>query len=174
MCSTHPPSSSRLLHPFSLIRRGLVIIQSVLCCVFQSLIYPMLMSKLKVPIPYLALTGMIIEFFAYLLITVDSEYGSMAATLLLWIGFSMAAPTSVSIISVSEGVMMMMIRPLHIPVCRVRHSPITTSSGRLLSFLRLSFSPLFTSTTRSGSMTSPLSPPSLPLLYLVMCARGIM
>ena len=69
---------------------------------FQSLIYPMLMSKLKVPIPYLALTGMIIEFFAYLLITVDSEYGSMAATLLLWIGFSMAAPTSVSIISVSD------------------------------------------------------------------------
>ena len=55
----------------------------------------MLMSKLKVPIPYLALTGMIIEFFAYLLITVDSEYGSMAATLLLWIGFSMAAPSLV-------------------------------------------------------------------------------
>ena len=35
--------------------------------------------------------------------TVDSEYGSMAATLFLWVGFSLAAPTSVSIISVGEN-----------------------------------------------------------------------
>ena len=47
--------------------------------------------------------GMILEFFSYLGMTMDSEYGSMAWTLVLWIGFSLAAPTSVSIISVGEA-----------------------------------------------------------------------
>lgn len=75
----------------------------MLCCVLQSLLYPWLTGILKVPIPYLALTGMILEFFSYLGMTMDSEYGSMAWTLVLWLGFSLAAPTSVSIISVGEA-----------------------------------------------------------------------
>ena len=64
--------------------------------------FPWLTTTMKMPIPYVALVGTIMEFFAYLGLTVDSQVVSMISSMLLWVGFSFAASTSVSIISVGE------------------------------------------------------------------------
>lgn len=82
-------------------RSTLIIVQSVICVVLEFWVYPWFTGKLKIPIPYLAGIGMAIEFFSYLGMTVDSEMGSMLFCTLLWIGYCFAAPTSVSILSVS-------------------------------------------------------------------------
>ena len=71
--------------------------------VLEFSVYPWLTGTVKVPIPYLAATGMAIEFFSYLAMTVDSEIGSMIACTVLWIGYCFAAPTSVSILSVRSS-----------------------------------------------------------------------
>ena len=80
---------------------GFIILQSVVCCLYQSFVYPWFTGKLKVPIPYLAIAGMIIQFFSYLCMTLNNQFVSMVASLFLWLGFNNAGPTSVSIISVS-------------------------------------------------------------------------
>ena len=64
--------------------------------------FPWLTTTMKMPIPYVALMGTIMEFFAYLGLTVDSQVVSMISSMFLWVGFSLAASTSVSIISVRE------------------------------------------------------------------------
>ncbi len=64
--------------------------------------FPWLTTTMKMPIPYVALIGTIMEFFAYLGLTVDSQVVSMISSMFLWVGFSFAASTSVSIISVRE------------------------------------------------------------------------
>lgn len=79
----------------------LVIVCSVLCCFLQTLVYPWLVSKVGIPIPHLATIGMVIEVFSYIgMSAINNELGSMAASLVLWIGFCCASPASVSIISV--------------------------------------------------------------------------
>lgn len=79
----------------------LVILSSVICCVFQTFIYPWLVSKVGIPIPYFATIGMVIEIFSYIAMSaINNELGSMIASLVLWIGFCCASPASVSIISV--------------------------------------------------------------------------
>lgn len=75
-------------------------IQSVVCCLYQTLVYPKLTATLKVPIPYLAIFGMIIQFYSYLGMTVNNQYVSMLCTIILFLGFNNAAPTSVSILTV--------------------------------------------------------------------------
>ncbi len=64
--------------------------------------FPWLTTTMKMPIPYVALMGTIMEFFAYLGLTVDSQVVSMISSMFLWVGFSFTASTSVSIISVGE------------------------------------------------------------------------
>ena len=83
-----------------MIVRSYIVLQSVVCCLYQSFVYPLLSGKLKVPIPYLAIFGMIIQFFSYLCMTLNNQYVSMVAGLFLWLGFNNAGPTSVSIITV--------------------------------------------------------------------------
>ena len=79
----------------------LVIICSVFTCVFQTLIYPLLVSKVGIPVPYLATIGMIIQIIAYnCMSAINNELGSMISVMVLWIGFCCGAPASVSIISV--------------------------------------------------------------------------
>ena len=74
---------------------------SVLTCIFQAFIYPWIVSTLNVPIPYLATIGCIIVFICFNLMSiVPTEIGSITASIILWIGFCCAAPSSVSIISV--------------------------------------------------------------------------
>ena len=64
--------------------------------------FPWLTTTMKMPIPYVALMGTIMEFSAYLGLTVDSQVVSMISSMFLLVGFSFAASTSVSIISVRE------------------------------------------------------------------------
>ena len=64
--------------------------------------FPWLTTTLKIPIPYVALMGTIMEFFAYLGLTVDVQAVSMISSMFLGVGFRFAASTSVSIISVTE------------------------------------------------------------------------
>lgn len=94
--------------------RALVIISSLICCVFQSFVYPWLVSKLGIPIPYLACFGMFVEIFSYIgMSAINNEMGSMIASLILWLGFCCASPASVSIISVREEGMDLINRRLH-------------------------------------------------------------
>ena len=83
-----------------MIVRSYIVLQSVVCCLYQSFVYPLLSGKLKVPIPYLAIFGMIIQFYSYLGMTVNNQYVSMLCTIILFLGFNNAAPTSVSILTV--------------------------------------------------------------------------
>ena len=79
-------------------------ISSVVTCIIQALIYPWIVNTLNVPIPYLATIGCFIVFICFILMSAAStEMGSMIASLILWIGFCCAAPSSVSIISVHTG-----------------------------------------------------------------------
>ena len=81
--------------------RVVVVISSVVTCVFQAFIYPWIVSTLNVPIPYLATIGSFIIFLSFILIAIlPTEIGSISASVILWIGFCCAAPSSVSIISV--------------------------------------------------------------------------
>ena len=74
---------------------------SVLTCIFQAFIYPWLISTLHFPIPYAATLGMIIECISFIVMSAaKTQLGSIIASVVLWIGFTFAAPCSVSIISV--------------------------------------------------------------------------
>ena len=76
---------------------------SVLTCIFQAFIYPWLISTLHFPIPYAATLGMIIECISFIAMSAaKSQLGSIIASVVLWIGFTFAAPCSVSIISVRK------------------------------------------------------------------------
>ena len=83
-----------------MIIRSFIVLQSVICCLNQSFVYPWLSGKLKVPIPYLAMAGMIVQFFSYFCMNLNNQYISMVGALFLWLGFNYASPTSVSIITV--------------------------------------------------------------------------
>lgn len=84
-----------------MIIRILVVLQSVFCTFLEILVYPWIVNKKHVPIPYLATFGMIIEGICYYcMAALPTEMGAMIACTLLWLGFCSAAPTSVSILSV--------------------------------------------------------------------------
>ena len=60
-----------------------------------------MISTLHFPIPYAATLGMIIEFFSFIVMSAaKTQLGSIMASVVLWVGFTFAAPCSVSIISV--------------------------------------------------------------------------
>ena len=78
-----------------------VVTGSIVTCTCQTFIYPWVINSLNVPIPYLATIGCIIVFICFNLMSIiPTEIGSITASIILWIGFCCAAPTSVSIISV--------------------------------------------------------------------------
>ena len=56
---------------------------------------------MNIPIPYLATIGAIIEAISYVFMSaLPTMTGSIIASSVLWVGFCLASPTSVSIISV--------------------------------------------------------------------------
>lgn len=78
----------------------------------QAFVYPFIIGKLKVPVPYLAAVGTIIQsksfelFFLCIAISYffmsysNTLWGAMIASTGLWLGFTFAVPSAVSIISV--------------------------------------------------------------------------
>lgn len=84
-----------------MIIRILVVLQSVFCTFLEILVYPWIVNKMHVPIPYLATFGIFFEGICYYcMAALPTEMGTMIACTLLWLGFCCAAPTSVSILSV--------------------------------------------------------------------------
>lgn len=90
--------------------RTLICIQSCFTCCVQAFIYPQIVKC--VPVPYLATIGAIIQsrlITPYMIIIAISYFfmsylptlwGAMIASTGLWLGFTFAVPTAVSIISV--------------------------------------------------------------------------
>ena len=90
-----------------------MIASSVISCLQQLFVYPWIVGKM--PILYLCLIGIFIETIGYIGISAfDVEIGSIISSLVLWVGFCFASPTSVSILSVCELsiVLVFRLRPL--------------------------------------------------------------
>ena len=93
---------------------GLICVQSCFTCVMQAFVYPFIVGKLKVPVPYLAVVGTLIQSMNnYMIINgiaisyffmsySNTLWGAMIASTGLWLGFTFAVPSAVSIISVSN------------------------------------------------------------------------
>ena len=65
------------------------------------LIYPLLASKLHIPIPFLCIVGYLITIGGYIGMSASTTMmGSIVASSILWIGYPLVTPMSVSIISV--------------------------------------------------------------------------
>lgn len=81
-----------------------VVIQSVVCCVMHVLVYPLLATTLNIPIPWLCITGYLITVGGYIGMSASSTLmGSIIASTILWIGYPLVTPTSVSIISTTHS-----------------------------------------------------------------------
>ena len=91
---------------------GLICAQSCFTCIMQAFVYPFIVGKLKVPVPYLAVFGTIIQSMdnhmnsnriaiSYFFMSYSNTlWGAMIASTGLWLGFTFAVPSAVSIISV--------------------------------------------------------------------------
>ena len=77
--------------------------QSVLLCIEQAWLYSVIVYKLGVPIPIVALCGGIIELLSYFFMGFCKTLaGNIVASTFLWIGYVASAPTSSSIISTTN------------------------------------------------------------------------
>ena len=80
---------------------SLITIQSVFNCLLQLFVYPWCVSKLNIPIPYLAICGAVTMFCSYLgMVLSSTALASMIWSSILWFGVSFISPASVTIISV--------------------------------------------------------------------------
>ena len=77
--------------------------QSVLLCLEQAWLYSLVVYKVGVPIPIVALCGGIIELLSYFFMGFCKTLtGNIIASTFLWIGYAASAPTSSSIISTTN------------------------------------------------------------------------
>lgn len=77
--------------------------QSAWVCIQQAFIYGLVVRTLGLPIPVVALCGILIEIVGYLVMVGASTLAwSVVGSTLLWIGYAFTAPTSTSIISVRQ------------------------------------------------------------------------
>lgn len=77
--------------------------QSVLLCIEQAWLYSLIVYKVGVPIPIVALCGGIIELLSYFFMGFcKTLVGNVIASTFLWIGYVASAPTSSSIISTTN------------------------------------------------------------------------
>lgn len=75
--------------------------QSAWVCVQQAFIYGLVVRTIGLPIPIVALGGILIEIVGYLvMVGASTLVWSVVGSTLLWIGYAFTAPTSTSIISV--------------------------------------------------------------------------
>ena len=64
-------------------------------------VYPCLVSKVNIPIPWMGIIGYVIMFFSYIFMSASkTAIGAMIAGTTIWVGFGCVSPSSVSIISV--------------------------------------------------------------------------
>ena len=96
----------------TMICSGLICAQSCFTCIMQAFVYPYIVGKLKVHVPYLDVVGTIIQSMNnYMIINgiaisyffmsyTNTLWGAMIASTGLWLGFTFAVPSAVSIISV--------------------------------------------------------------------------
>ncbi|KAK8802724.1 hypothetical protein WA171_006398, partial [Blastocystis sp. BT1] len=81
-----------------------VVVQSLVCLIMHVLIYPLLTTKLCIPIPYLCIVGYLITIGGYIGMSASTTMmGSIIASSILWIGYPLVTPTSVSIISTTHS-----------------------------------------------------------------------
>lgn len=70
-------------------------------CIQQAFIYGLVVRTIGLPIPVVALGGILIEIVGYLvMVGASTLVWSVVGSTLLWIGYAFTAPTSTSIISV--------------------------------------------------------------------------
>ena len=76
-------------------------IQGVWCFVLQSILYPCLSTRCKIPIPHLAVVGMFLEVAAHLAIALaPNAFMGLAPVFIYLLGWSLVCPASTSILSV--------------------------------------------------------------------------
>lgn len=84
--------------------RTLIVLQSIWTALQQTFIYPWLVSTVNVPIPWMGIIGYIIVFISYFgMVLTKTMVPSMIYSSILWVGFSLVSPSSVSIISVFKN-----------------------------------------------------------------------
>ena len=84
-----------------LMGRAMVVLQSLWCAIEHMLLYPWMVEKLDIPIPYMAVMGHVIMFFCYIGMSASKTMmGSIIWCFILWVGYGSASPASVSILSV--------------------------------------------------------------------------
>ena len=66
----------------------------------QLVLYPFIVSKLGVPIPWISFIGMLINAAGLVLMTAKTQVVAMGAAFLFWIGYCFGSPSSASILSV--------------------------------------------------------------------------
>ena len=84
-----------------LIHSTLIVLQSIWTTIQQMFIYPCLVSKVNIPIPWMGIIGYFIMFVSYIFMSAaKTSIGAMIAGTTIWVGFGCVSPSSVSIISV--------------------------------------------------------------------------
>ena len=79
----------------------LIVLQSIWTALQQTFIYPWLVSTVNVPIPWMGIIGYLIVFISYFgMVLTKTMVPSMIFSTILWVGYSLVSPSSVSIISV--------------------------------------------------------------------------
>ena len=76
-------------------------IQGIWCFLLQSVLYPCLSTRCKIPIPHLAVVGMFLEVAAHLAIALaPNAFMGLAPVFVYLLGWSLVCPASTSILSV--------------------------------------------------------------------------
>ena len=78
-----------------------MVLQSIWLAIEHIFIYPCLVSKVNIPIPWMGIIGYFIMFVSYIFMSAaKTPIGAMIAGTTIWVGFGCVSPSSVSIISV--------------------------------------------------------------------------
>ena len=86
-----------------LIHSTLIVLQSIWTTIQQMFIYPCLVSKVNIPIPWMGIIGYFIMFVSYIFMSAaKTPIGAMIAGTTIWVGYALVSPSSVSMISVGE------------------------------------------------------------------------
>ena len=86
-----------------LIHSTLIVLQSIWTTIQQMFIYPCLVSTVNMPIPWMGIIGYSIMFVCYIgMSAATTAMGSMIYCSVLWVGYALVSPSSVSMISVGE------------------------------------------------------------------------
>ena len=80
--------------------RTLLVVDSAFNLFIQIVLYPLVVTKLGVPIPWVSFIGMLVNACGFLLMTVNTDIVAYAALFVFWAGYCFGSPTAPSILSV--------------------------------------------------------------------------